>query len=155
MFPHEVNANYRTTQLSLGPSRVFSASEGGGRWGDCIPSRRTRGARRSCFLPHKVDAGHRTPGRGGSREGRKPGIVSRRGEYESGDCVLSRRGCRPATVFPREGVRGAPAIVFHHEVDVGYCTAQLVTTDRPRRAVACKGLCVRDGGPTAIFFLVT
>ena len=51
MFPNEVNAGYRTTQLSLGPPRVFSAGKGvGGGWGDCILSRRASGTRRSCFL---------------------------------------------------------------------------------------------------------
>ena len=57
----------------------------------------------------------------------------------------------------RSHARGAMAIVFPHEVDAGYRTTQFVitdrpTVDRPRRAAACKGLCVRDGGPAANFF---
>ena len=59
--------------------------------------------------------------------------------------------------------RGAPAIVFPHEVDAGYrtyyvpslATRTAPTADRPRHAAACKGLCVRDGGPAANFFVVT
>ena len=62
--------------------------------------------------PAIVLPGEGFPGRGGSRGScsvamrRRPGIVSRRGEYEAGDCGPSRQGCRPATVFPREGGAG-------------------------------------------------
>ena len=114
---------------------VCFLSERGGGWGDCIPLRRARGARRSCFLMRLTpvivlpDKG----GPGGSRTGRKPGIVSCRGEKEAGFRVscLVRASSRLGVVSRCDKdagrrlcshAKGALAIVFPHEVDAGYRT---------------------------------
>ena len=66
---------------------------------------------------------------------------------------MSRRG-EDSGQRLRSHARGAPVVMFPHKVDAGYRTTQLVTTDRPQRAPACKGLCVRGGGPEAYFFVI-
>ena len=87
--PHEFNTDYRTTQLSLGPPRVFYAGKG-----EELHSLATGERDAALVFPHEVDAGYRTPGRWGSRAGREPKIVSCCGEKEDrGSCSIgaSRR----------------------------------------------------------------
>ena len=53
VFPHEVNAGYRTTQISLGSPRVFSTSKGGMGVGVIAFRRDGRDGRGACVpCPH-------------------------------------------------------------------------------------------------------
>ena len=124
-----------------------------------------RGA--ALVLPHEVDTGHHTPGRGGYRTGRKPGILPCHGKKEARDCVPSRevggwRLCPVAArmsaddcVPTREGRRRSCSLTRLTPVIVlpSLSPWTAPTADRPPRAAACKDLCVRGGGPAANFFV--